>query len=105
MATYGDFTVFKDTDATLTVTMSPVTVITGWTLSLVVRKQYGSTAASLTKAGVITDATNGIFTFAIADTDTELLDVGEYVYNVLRTDAGAETVLAYGNLTLMPTSK
>ena len=104
MATFGDFTVFKDTDVTLTVTLSPVVDITGWTLSMVVRKQYGATAA-MTIAGVITGATTGVFTFAIADTDTENLDTGAYVYDVLRTTAGSETVLASGILNIMPTSK
>jgi hypothetical protein len=38
---------------------------------------------------------------AIDDTDTTSLIAGGYVWELKRTDAGSETVLAYGNLTLI----
>jgi hypothetical protein len=39
-------------------------------------------------------------TVALADTDTDTLVAGLYFYELKRTDAGLETVLAYGRLSL-----
>jgi hypothetical protein len=108
MATWANFTVFKDTDALLTDSLSPATNITGWTLAMTARKQYGGDVVigkNTSNGMTITNAAAGVFTVAILDTDTENLATGAYVYNVLRTDAGAETLLSEGILNLRPTSK
>lgn len=109
MATFANFTLYKDTDATLTDTLDPAVNITGWALECSVRKQYGGTEliSKTTGAGTITitDATNGVFTVAFYDTDTEDLEPGAYIYNILRTDAGSEAILSSGFINLMATSK
>lgn len=106
MATSANISFYKGEDITLTVTMSPVTNITGWTLQFMVKKQYGDATAQITKtvgSGItITDATNGVFTVAIARADTSGLDPGVYVFDIQRTNAGNQTVLTIGNLTLLP---
>lgn len=88
--------------------------ITGWALSWMVKRAAADPdgAAILTKttsAGIVISgvfnaapATNTqVATVTVADTDTEPLSPGPYVYELKRTDAGAETTLAYGTLTLL----
>jgi len=106
MAALANLSFYRGEDITLTVTMTPVTDITGWTLQFTVRKQYGDTTALLAKtvgAGVtITDATNGVFTVALASAETTGLDLRAYVYDIQRTNAGNRTVLTIGSVTLLP---
>lgn len=51
---------------------------------------YNSDPATNTQRAVVT----------IDDTDTDNLQPGNYLFNLWRTDAGSETVLAYGLATL-----
>jgi len=106
MASIANISFYKGEDVTLTVTMSPITNITGWTIQFTVRKAYGDATALITKttgAGIaITNATNGVFTVTIASADTSGLEQRAYVYDISRTDAGNRTVLTIGNLTLLP---
>jgi hypothetical protein len=106
MATIANISFYKGEDVTLTVTMTPATNITGWTLQFTVRKSYGDSTALITKtigAGItVTDSTNGIFTVAIASGDTTNLDQRAYVFDIQRTNGGNRTVLTIGNLTLLP---
>ena len=64
MATQANISFYKGEDVVLTVTMSPATNISGWTLQFTLRKQYGDTTALVTKtigSGItITDSTNGV---------------------------------------------
>jgi hypothetical protein len=106
MANIANISFYKGEDVTLTVTMSPATNITGWTLAFTVKQKYGDAIAVVSKStssGItITDAVNGVFTVTIASADTNLLDQQGYVYDIQRTNAGNRTVLAIGNLTLLP---
>jgi len=106
MAANANISFYRGEDVTLTVTMSPATNITGWTLQFTVRKAYGDAAALITKttgAGItITDATNGVFTVSIASADTLDLEQRAYVFDIQRTNSGNRTVLTIGNLTLLP---
>lgn len=106
MASVANISFYKGEDVTLTVTMSPVTNITGWTLQFTLRKQYGDTTALITKttgAGItITDAANGVFQVTLASADTVNQELRPYVYDIQRTNAGNRTVLTIGNLTLLP---
>jgi len=106
-AVSGNFSIYRGEDVTVTDTMSPATNITGWSLAFTVRKNYGdpnpALIAKTVGAGItITNATNGVFTIAIARADTASLTPGVYVYDVQRTDAGNETVLTIGYLTILP---
>ena len=49
MATQANISFYKGEDVVLTVTMSPATNISGWTLQFTLRKQYGDTTALVTK--------------------------------------------------------
>ncbi len=73
--------------------------ITGWTLSWAIATARG-TAPALTVAGAITDAANGVCTVTIADTDTDGLTAQTYEYDLKRTDAGSEAILAHGRAVL-----
>lgn len=92
----------RDEDVTITLSMAPQTSVSGWTTALTVYAQIGDTTAEITVAGSISDATTGVITFAIADTDTASLTPGVKTWTIRRTDAGSETVLAHGSLNLLP---
>jgi hypothetical protein len=106
MATTANIEFYKGEDDVLTVSMSPATNITGWTIKFTVRKNYNDPTALITKtvgSGItVTDATNGVFTITIASADTSGLDLRAYAFDVQRTSAGNRTVLTIGNLTLLP---
>ena len=90
------FTVFDSTGA--------VQNISGWTLEWVLRERPWGTQALITKttsAGVtITNAAGGVCEVAVADDDTINLAPGAYFHTLRRTNAGAETVLAFGDAVL-----
>jgi hypothetical protein len=93
-----DITIFKGEDLVITDTITGVN-ITGWTLAAAVATSV-TAPVIFTVAGAITDAANGVFTITLTDTETDLLDPGRYVYDIKRTNAGSETVLTYGKLTV-----
>lgn len=78
--------------------------ITGWGLEWVLRERPDAGTTILTKtvgSGItITNGTAGICSVAIADADTIALNPGDYYYTLRRSDAGYETVLAFGRATL-----
>jgi len=87
---------------TMTVTDNTETMLTGLAWSGGGNPGNGN-SWTLTGAGIdITEAGTGKFDVAIIDTDTDSLDTGSYVWDIKRTDAGQEVVLAYGNLELKP---
>ena len=110
--------VFIGTDFTLTYTIlnEPETLaidITGWSLNWMVKKSLGKADvdATLTKtvgSGIVISGTYNsnpavntqVATVTVADTDTDGLRAGVYKFELKRMDAGAESVLAYGDFTL-----
>ena len=105
MAIKTNISFFRGEDVTLAITVTDE-LIAGWGLAFSVAKGYGQ-IASFTKAtggaGItITDGAAGEFEVTIADIDTDALATGNYVWDVKRTDAGQEVVLAYGQLSLKP---
>jgi hypothetical protein len=104
MAIKTKITFFQGEDVTVQVTVTGVN-ITGWALALAVATGYGTTPlfTKTTVSGItITDGAGGVFDVAIADIDTDALEAGGYVWEAKRTDAGQETVLAYGEFELKP---
>jgi hypothetical protein len=77
------------------VSSGAVNNITGWTLSWRLAPAAGD-ASILTIAGAITSASGGVFTVTLAAVDTASLDPDVYYYDVSRTDAGFNQVLAFG---------
>lgn len=108
LATRTDIAFYHGEDVTLTVTMSPATNISGWSLSFTVKRALADTSALISKttaSGItIADAANGVFRIAIASANTNNANVGPgaYTYDVQRTDSGFRTVLAIGTLTVLP---
>lgn len=98
-------TFFRGEDVVLTVTLTPPTNITGWSLTFTVKNNLGGTT-EVTKdnggtGGIsITSAGNGIFTVTILRSDTTGLAIQAYVYDIRRTDSGNNTVLAFGCINL-----
>ncbi len=105
-AVHANFSFYKGEDVVITDTMDPTTAISGWSLQFTLRKNYGDPSPLLTKtigSGItVTDATNGVFTIALADADTVNLAPGAYVYDIERTNAGNRTVLTIGVLNILP---
>lgn len=65
----------------------------------IARSKFDS--AIVTKAGVITDAANGILTVDLLGADTAALS-GVYYYEINVTDVGGrESTVAYGDLTVI----
>jgi hypothetical protein len=67
--------------------------VTGWAILLSVRSSSG---VQLTKEAAITDGPAGFYQFVLDDSDTSLTP-GTHLYDVWRTDAGSERVLAIGS--------
>ena len=90
---------FLGEDVTATVNPEvPGGPITTWTLALNIAN--GAGVVVITKTPTIADGPNGIFTFNIAHADTGALGVGQYNYDVSRTDSGSDTVLLTGTITM-----
>jgi hypothetical protein len=68
----------------------PIVVSKTTVSGITVTGSYNSVRASNTQRVVV----------AIEDTDTASLKAGDYVYTLKRTDAGSETTLAFGTVTL-----
>ena len=104
MAIKTKISFFQGEDVKVQVTVTGEN-ITGWTLAFAVATAYGATPlfTKTTVSGItISNGAGGVFDVAIADTDTDALASGGYVWEAKRTDAGQETVLAYGDLELKP---
>lgn len=87
--------------------------ISGWTLSWMVKRKKSdadankllekTTGSGITISGTFNadpDVNTQKATVSVADTDTDTLPAGLVYYELKRTDAGSETVLAYGPLDL-----
>jgi hypothetical protein len=73
--------------------------VTGWTFEWIL-KDGPDTTAVLSVVPSITDAATGVVDTIVADTDTVLLVAKKYWYTFKRTNAGNETILAYGDAVL-----
>ena len=103
MPTTEAISIYRGEDVVLSFTMNPVVNITGWTITFQLR-EYDGTTELLTKSASVTDGPNGVFTVALADDDTDALE-DVYHYDVWREDPGAESVLAIGELTVLPVAR
>lgn len=82
--------------------------ISGWAISCVIRKTDKASDPPLipekTIAGggiAVIDGPNGIIDITFVDTDTATLKPGKYRWSVKRTDEGFETILTFGDFTLL----
>ncbi len=90
-------TVYRGEDRTIGFAMSPVVDISGWTLLLTVEGDP-ETPKLISVAGVVVSASDGTFSVTLDDTTSGTdQSVGHYKYDVWRTDAGNERLLAIGS--------
>ena len=89
-----DITVYRGEDVTLNYTMDPVEDVTGWTLVFTLKIAKTSPVLSSIPGG-ITDGPGGRFFFIVPSAATDIV-AQTYVYDVVRTDPGADKVLAIG---------
>lgn len=81
---------------TIVITMSPPTMIVGWTLQLNIRQN--GILLLVVDYPAINDPINGVFSFPLASIQTGLLGLGTNQYDVWRLDSGNQTQLAYGTI-------
>ena len=92
---------FQGEDVTIQVTITGED-ITGWALKARVASVEKDNGAI---GGItITDAVNGVFEIALADDDTDAMGNGDYPWGVKRDNAGSESVLSLGTVTVKQTA-
>ena len=77
------------------------TNILNWTIAIKLKNNYGDITAILTKSAVITDSTNGQFTFTFNHAETNITPRA-YVYDIWRLDGGSEVCLGKGDFVIEP---
>lgn len=97
-------------DLTIRAALAPPRDLTGWSVSFTVRDALGGSAVLTKTVGggiTLTDPGQGVLTITLAKADTSGLTVSSalaagkgYVWDVKRTDAGSNLVLARGQLIL-----
>jgi hypothetical protein len=60
-----------------------------------------TSATLLTKAGVVTNAAGGIVTVALDEVDTDALNVGKYIYELVLEIDGSTIVAAQGTIDIL----
>lgn len=106
MAITETISYYRGEDKTLEFTMDPVEDITGWSIKFAVRKTIEVLPILITKTTgggtvVIVNGPAGIFDVIMDSADTASLPVGDYLFDVQRTDSGEFSMLATGTLTLL----
>lgn len=99
MAELNDIAFFRGEAVALTFTMTPTTDITGWGIEFTLRNNANDASALLQVAGVLLTPGSGIFEILLTHAQTVGL-LGNYAYDIQRTDGGSEAVLSIGTLTV-----
>lgn len=101
MAQPNDFGPFyRGEDVELDFTMTPLTDITGWTISCRVKLTPTDATALLTVNATIQTAAAGTFKVPFTSAQTSGLSANTYAYDVWRTDSGSQAALSIGSLTI-----
>lgn len=98
MSVPSNISFFQGEDLELDFTLTPPKDMTGWTLTSSVKDKLGGTL-QFNPTVTITDAGRGLFKAVWPRGSTSALAPGDYVWDVRRTDAGSNTVLAHGEAT------
>lgn len=98
MSVPSNISFFQGEDLELDFTLTPPQDMTGWTLTGSVKDKLGGTL-QFNPTVTITDAGRGLFKAVWPRSSTTALAPGDYVWDVRRTDAGKNTVLAHGEAT------
>jgi hypothetical protein len=95
--------IIRAQDLVFQFTMATPQDITGWSITFAVNDSLGGTNRITKTVGsgiTITDPGRGVIQVAIAKTDTNSLNIQDYVWGLKRTDAGNNVMLARGELIL-----
>lgn len=84
----------------LRVKMSPATNVSGWTFILNVRDSDGDVVLQ-SSSYTVTDTANGWIVFAVTSAQAAAIGVGDFDYDIWRTDSGSEKRLAWGTLSVV----
>lgn len=106
MAEKTNFSWREGEAATLTFTPTAATDITGWTLRLTVRAQWNGADVWTKTIGdglTVVSASTGVIRAEFTSADTDGAE-GIYLYDLKRLDSGAEAVLAYGAIEILPST-
>jgi|ERR1700738_2969774 len=100
-----DYTLGKNEDGTLSISMVPQTNIGGWNILFTQTKRIGGTPI-ITKSvasgfngmsGItITNSGNGTFNVALLGSEMSGQDPGNYAFKIERLDSGAATIISTG---------
>lgn len=99
---------YKGEDVLISAAFSGTQSISGWTLSFTIRDEYGGSILIQKTIGSgisVTSAANGTFTITITSANTNIdynTYLGNFPYDVSRTDSGNEQVLATGLCFISP---
>jgi hypothetical protein len=98
MSVPSNFSFFQGEDVLLKFQLTPPADMTGWSLTCSIKDKLGGTL-QFNPAVTIIDAGRGFFQASLPRASTSALAPGDYVWDVRRTDPGANTVLAHGECT------
>jgi hypothetical protein len=98
MSVPSNFQFFQGEDVLLKFQLTPPQDMTGWSLMCSIKDKLGGTL-QFNPAFIITDAGRGQFQASLPRSSTSALSPGDYVWDIRRTDSGANTVLAHGECT------
>lgn len=112
MSVQADFSLARQEDGVLIISMTPVIPIGGQNYQFQVTKRFGGTSGLITKSmhsgfynvsGMnIVNSGQGIMRVNINEVDTSGREWGNYSFNVQRLDSGNRTVVSEGYLVILP---
>ena len=112
MPLIADFTLARQEDSPLTISMSPTVPIGAWNIEFTCQKRFGGQTdliSKITNSGynsvsgiTIVNSGNGTFSVTINSNETSGLQYGNYAYLIERLGSGTRTILVEGYLILTP---
>lgn len=95
--------IIRAQDLTFRAGLSPPRDISGWTITFQVRDALGGTSQITKTIGsgiTVVNAPKGIIDISLAKSETALLNIQSYVWDIKRTNVDNNVVLARGQLIL-----
>lgn len=112
MPIISDFGLGQQEDGTLSIGLTPPTVISGWSLRFFVTKRFGGVSGLIQAyaasgfnnvSGInVVNGQQGIFQVSIPSVATSGMDAGNLSYTIARLDSGSRTILSEGYILLTP---
>lgn len=113
MAVLVDFTLLRQEDAVLNVSMSPPVAVGGWDIRFQMAKRFGAESGLVTKSvasgfngqsGItVVNSGQGVFSVRMNSPNTSGREFGNYAFAITRFTSGSQTVLTEGYVMLGPT--